>query len=101
MPEALPLSNPELVELWDTQRNTVDMHAVSKGSTKKAWWKCEKDHSWEANIASLVRGTRCPYCSGRKAIPGINDIATLYPHLVSDWHPDNTVSLTQLRPRFP
>ena len=69
MPEALPLTNPELVKLWDTQHNTVDMNTVSKGSTKKAWWKCEKDHSWEANIASLVRGTRCPTAPAEKPSP--------------------------------
>lgn len=98
MSQPLTITNPELIPLWDTELNATGMHTVSKGSTKKAWWKCEQGHQWEANISSIVRGTRCPYCSGRKAIPGVNDIATLYPNLVLDWHPDNTVNLNQLRP---
>lgn len=98
MSQPLTLTNPELIPLWDTELNTAGMHTVSKGSTKKAWWKCEQGHQWEANISSIVRGTRCPYCSGRKAISGVNDIATLHPHLIAEWHPDNTVNLNQLRP---
>lgn len=98
MAEPLSVTHPELMPLWDTENNTLDISTITKGSTKKAWWKCEHGHSWEANVSSIVRGTRCPYCSGRKAIPGINDIATLHPHLVNQWHPDNTVALNTLRP---
>ncbi|MBQ4587207.1 MAG: zinc-ribbon domain-containing protein, partial [Clostridia bacterium] len=35
-------------------------------SHKKAWWKCDKGHEWQARIASRNKGSGCPYCSGRK-----------------------------------
>ena len=32
-----------------------------------------------------INHSGCPYCAGRKAIKGINDISTLYPDLVAEW----------------
>lgn len=31
----------------------------------------------------------CPYCAGKKLLPGFNDFKTLYPELVKEWHPTN------------
>ena len=50
---------------------------VTPNSHKKVWWKCSKGHEWQAVVASRNRGSGCPYCSGRKAISGINDLETL------------------------
>ena len=29
----------------------------------------------------------CPYCAGRKVLPGFNDLAALRPDLAVQWHP--------------
>jgi GNAT superfamily N-acetyltransferase len=33
----------------------------------------------------LVGKTGCPYCSGKVAIPGENDLQTLFPELAAQW----------------
>lgn len=100
MKRALPLdvTHPEIIPLWHPTLNSKPASSYTKGSSQFAWWQCDQGHDWEARISAIARGTRCPYCSGRKAIVGVNDIATLHPHLVKDWHPDNTVALNTLRP---
>lgn len=34
----------------------------------------------------------CPYCSGKKVIPGLNDLATFRPDLVEEWSEDNPLT---------
>ena len=58
---------------------------VTGMSNKKCKWRCEKGHEWVAPVVRLTgQGSGCPYCSGRKAIIGVNDLATLYPELVKE-----------------
>ena len=55
---------------------------LSANSHKKVEWLCDNPQhpTWFASVASRYRsGSGCPYCSGRKAVPGVNDLATLYP----------------------
>lgn len=37
------------------------------------------------SIDHRTSGHGCPYCSGRKAITGKNDLATKYPMLLDEW----------------
>lgn len=62
----------------------VDQSGVGKVSTKssrKMVWRCERGHEYVSTPARRTSGVGCPYCSGRLAIPGENDIATLRPDL--------------------
>lgn len=75
-----------LLNEWDSDKNApLTPHDISYGSKRKAWWRCEKGHSWEAVISSRTRGSRCPICAGRIAEAGVNDLATLYPQLMEEW----------------
>ena len=47
---------PNLEKEWDFDKNTINPYKTSAGSSKKAWWKCERGHSWEAVINSRTRG---------------------------------------------
>ena len=58
--------HPELLEEWDYSKNTIDPNKVGTGSGKKAWWICPNGHSFEAIISNRAKGSRCPYCSGRR-----------------------------------
>ncbi len=80
-------THPELAkeaEGWDPTE-------FSKGSQEKVAWKCSVGHQWTAFIHSrALRGTGCPFCSGRNVIPGETDIKTLYPELAKEalgWDP--------------
>jgi hypothetical protein len=39
-------------------------------------------------VRNRVIGQKCPYCSGRRVLPGFNDLATEKPDLALEWHPD-------------
>lgn len=58
---------------------------MAPGSHKKVWWKCSKGHEWKSSISNRIKGNSCPFCSGRNAIKGVNDFATLYPELLKEW----------------
>lgn len=77
-----------LLHQWDPDHNgTLMPEAVSYGSQKKVWWRCERGHQWQAIVKSRVAGCGCPVCAGRVVIPGENDFATSYPQLLAQWHP--------------
>lgn len=79
---------PEIAAQWHPTRNTpLTPENVTLSSNKKVWWICRKGHSYEMVIKNKTAGQGCPYCSGRYAIPGESDLATLYPAIAAQWHP--------------
>ena len=86
--------HPELMKYWDFDKNIIKPFEIGSGTHKKVWWKCDKGHQWEASIAHIVRGTRCPYCSGRLAIVGENDLATTNPELLTEWDYERNVDIS-------
>lgn len=61
---------------------------------KRYWWLCERGHEWQVAPAALILGSGCPYCAGKRAIPGQTDLATLRPDLACEWHPEKNGKLT-------
>ena len=86
----------DLLKEWDRERNLpLTPDTVSRGSKKRVWWRCTNGHRWQTAVHSRTgSGTGCPYCSGRYAISGENDLATHYPLVASQWHPIKNGSLT-------
>lgn len=86
----------ELLMQWDTQRNLpVTPDGISRGSKKKAWWRCPNGHTWQAAVHTRTgSGTGCPVCAGKVALAEENDLLTLYPDLARQWHPDLNGTLT-------
>ena len=76
---------PDLISQWDFEKNDLDPEKLRPGSKKKAWWVCEKGHSYQMGICDKSRGQNCPFCSGRRVLPGFNDIATTNPELLEYW----------------
>lgn len=83
----LMTTNPELINEWDYEKNKdITLQMVKAGSKKKVWWKCNKGHVWEAAISSRAKGENgCPYCSGRYAIKGENDLESIGGKLIEEW----------------
>ena len=80
---------------WDREKNRGEIPAdLSRGSHQKAWWTCERGHSWEAAVYTRTSGSGCPYCAGRQAWPGENDLASRYPDLAEQWHSTKNAPLT-------
>ncbi len=83
----LETNNPYLAKDWDFEKNNGLMPGdVLPNSGKKVWWKCSKGHEWQAVISARSNGTGCPYCSGKRAIKGYNDLQTINPYLAKDWN---------------
>ncbi len=79
--------NPALTKDWNYEKNNgLDPVNVTPDSNKKVWWKCSKGHEWQAKIAHRNNGSGCPYCSGRYAIKGENDLQTVNSALAEEWN---------------
>lgn len=87
------LEHKKMAAMWDRERNAdLKPEDLTPGSRKFAWWRCDKGHSWQAQVYSVKAGCACPYCSGRNVIPGETDLATTHPQLVPMWSGRNTLS---------
>ncbi|MBR3536347.1 MAG: zinc-ribbon domain-containing protein [Oscillospiraceae bacterium] len=78
-----------LMEEWDFEKNEkigIHPNEITAGSNKKVWWKCNKGHEWEAQIAKRAIGRGCPVCSNKKVLKGVNDIETTHPSLLLEWN---------------
>jgi hypothetical protein len=57
-------SNPILALQWHPDRNGgLTPKDVTPYSHKKVWWRCEKGHEWEAQVAPRSLGNGCPHCN--------------------------------------
>ncbi len=87
--------NPILAKEWNYERNNgLTPMDVLPNSNKMVWWKCNEGHEWQARINSRNSENGCPYCSGRYAIKGENDLQTVNPTLAKEWNYDKNNGLT-------
>ena len=84
----LATARPDLLEQWDYDKNQINPSEILPSSHEKAWWKCDKSHSWQAMVFSRTRenAAGCPYCTGRLVLAGFNDLATLKPKVAEEWY---------------
>ena len=91
------INNTQLMIEWNWKKNNelgFNPKVLTIGSTKKTWWKCSKGHEWIARISSRTAGNGCPYCSGRFAVKGKNDLQTVNPSLAKEWNYKKNNGLT-------
>ena len=85
---------PQVSKQWhDSKNEKLTPQDVSIWSNRKVWWKCEEGHEWQACVSARVNGNGCPYCSGRFAIKGVNDLLTINPDLAKEWDFEKNGSL--------
>jgi hypothetical protein len=88
---------PELAREFDTEKNEIDINALSYGSGRKVWWKCPKcGMSWEAAVYNrTLNGQGCPYCTEKNPRASIkNSVATKLPHLLKFWDYEGNRDIT-------
>lgn len=77
----------QLMEEWDWERNSdISPDRITFCSGKKVWWICKKGHSYQSTVSRRQSGCGCPYCSGRIAVAGENDLQTLFPEIAKQWN---------------
>jgi hypothetical protein len=81
-----------------------DPRDFKRGSSKKMSWRCPAGHIFTASIKSRVNGrlrmnkmgikirykSKCPVCTNKKIIPGLNDLQTSNPEIAVEafgWDP--------------
>ena len=88
---------PDLAKQWHPTKNKKNKPSdVIAGSDKYAWWICPNDekHEWKARINNRINGNGCPFCAGKAVLVGFNDLATVMPRLVKEWHPTKNGEVT-------
>lgn len=82
----LVTTNPLIVNQWDYEKNKVLPKEVTLYSGKKAWWKCDKGHSYQTRISQKTKmGLNCPICSNRIIVKGVNDLITECAFVMKEW----------------
>lgn len=57
----------DLLEEWDYEKNPMKPNEITKASSYKAFWKCNKcEAAYSARVANRTYGTGCPYCADKK-----------------------------------
>ncbi len=86
---------PVVAAEWDYEKNAPLLpENVTPGSSHQVWWRCGQGHEWQATVNSRTSGTGCPYCAGKKCLPGVNDLMTLRPDIAAEWNWDRNGNLT-------
>lgn len=89
--------HPELLYEWDYENNTFKPDEVFAGTNKQIAWICENGHRWKTKVTKRLQGTGCPYCKGKLAIKGVNDLSTTHPELMREWICDKNPDATTIK----
>ena len=87
-----------LIDEWANDLNGSEMNKSTFGYSQKAWWRCTKDkrHIWDDTISHRRVGRGCPYCSNKRVLVGVNDLATTHPNLTKEWDSSNELKPTEV-----
>lgn len=94
--KSLAEERPDITAEWDYIKNgTMSPYDYTINSNKSVYWKCKKcGHEWPAKIHQRTsNNTGCPVCTGHVVVQGINDLASLHPEMLLEWHPTLNESL--------
>lgn len=80
---------PEIAKEWSERNYSLLPSQVAPFANRRVWWKCEHGHEWYTLISTRSGGSKCPYCTDIKVLPGYNDFATRYPALAKEWSDKN------------
>ena len=83
---SLLATHPILCKEWHIKNNTQPSQ-YSHGSGKKVWWKCDKNHEWQAIISSRSKGNGCPYCLNKTEAKLLKYLITTHPDTQPQFRP--------------
>lgn len=59
------VTHPHIAETFDYEKNTLDIHKLSRGAHDKCYWLCENGHSYESSVLSRTSGNGCFKCKNK------------------------------------
>lgn len=96
---------PELLVEWNWEKNSKEgysPYAMTAGANRQVHWICHVcGYEWlQTPNHRSSRKSKCPQCTGRVLIEGINDLATMNPNLAAEWDYEKNGALrpTQVKP---
>ena len=95
---------PAAANMW-SNKNACSPGKISAGNNKMAWFVCpDCKQEFKAPVCNVVNSllhnnTGCPVCAGRKAISGVNDLATMYPKAAAMWSGKNDYAPSEIPAR--
>lgn len=97
---SLETLSPLVARELDPEKSGFTAAEVTNSAHRRAWWRCSEGHSYDMPVSSRTgQGQRCPYCSGKRNLPGVTSLAALHPELLSEWdYERNTVDPDHVRP---
>ena len=76
---------PTIASQWHPTKNgTLSPRDLTPGSGRKIWWRCSKEHDWQATVSSRTKGSGCPQCYRESIVKGTPIVDT---GLLVEWHP--------------
>lgn len=97
----LATTHPHIAKEFHPELNTRSSTSLSAGSKESVWWVADCGHEWKQSVGKrTARGDGCPYCApaGTKLLPGFNDLATRFPEVAAEWHPENELTAAEVFP---
>lgn len=104
MSKKIPVAQvPELIEIWDWERNTILPDSIGKRSEEKVWWRCPNGHDsyLQSPRRKVSRNPGCPKCNIEQRAKDVavgwrekkGSIIETHPHLIEEWdYHKNTVA---------
>lgn len=85
--QSLLSSYPDLSKEWHPTKNgRLSPEMVAPMTNKKVWWLGACGHEWMMSVQDRTnQNCGCPVCSGKRIIPGENDLLSQYPELCKEW----------------
>jgi hypothetical protein len=84
---------PDIANEFHPERNgSYKPYDFTPHSGKKVWWKCKQGHEWVSTVSNRIKGSGCPFCSGRYATAE-NNLAVDYPDIAKEWNAERNGDL--------
>ena len=84
----------DLISEW-SDKNTEPIGEVKTWTKDKHIWICKNNHEYESIPSNRLKGTGCPYCSGRKFASDISSVQARFPELTKYWSNQNQTAPDQ------
>ncbi|MCR4702172.1 MAG: hypothetical protein K5665_00755 [Saccharofermentans sp.] len=86
---------PEIATEWDYEKNfPLTPDRISSASNSTYMWICPRGHSYDCSADKrTLRGSGCPYCSGKRVLVGFNDLKSQYPEYAKEWDYEKNMGL--------
>ncbi|MDR3766601.1 MAG: zinc-ribbon domain-containing protein [Butyricicoccus sp.] len=87
---------PLIAREWHPVKNgSLLPSQVAPTCKRQVWWLCPRGHAYTAAVGMrTMRNSNCPYCAGKRVLPGFNDLASTHPQIAAQWHPTLNGTLT-------